>query len=374
MPKARTTIGCVTIHPAVPMGRMFYMQMSNKIESIQNEHLDKGHLKTDGNDVTVDNKITVADVTVMPDEKPLEQVKQSVSGDIEQISKNVTVGRIEIEREDDRNVIYALINAISVRINMPRGTVKALLACLAVLLIAVILIAWNGRDHESAVDSSAETQDATAQREYASEDESKAVNSQREASKNDYVIISDRYRYDIPEGMEGIYEPDDYYEENETFCDFTYDGDLYSIRSYLLAFTNNELADIVKKSLSEFTGYELISEENIESNYGEVLKIRFEVTDEDGKFTAVTGYYWSDIDPHICCLEVSSDKWHEGKAEEMIMDSVYRIPSGSSGTSDIPSDAEQIWQDQQAEDAMNSMAEDAMREYYNPEPEPTYPW
>ena len=38
--------------------------------------------------------------------------------ELEQISKSVAVGRMEVEYEDDRNVIHAIINAISVRINM----------------------------------------------------------------------------------------------------------------------------------------------------------------------------------------------------------------------------------------------------------------
>ena len=32
------------------------------------------------------------------------------------------------------------------------------------------------------------------------------------------------------------------------------------------------------------------------------------------------------------------------------------------------------WAAMQEEEAMNSMAEDAMRDYYDPEPEKTYPW
>ena len=48
----------------------------------------------------------------------------------EQIGKDIIIGRKETYYEDDRNVISVIINAISVRINMPRGTVKTLMAIL----------------------------------------------------------------------------------------------------------------------------------------------------------------------------------------------------------------------------------------------------
>ena len=49
----------------------------------------------------------------------------------DEIGKKIVVGRKEVHYEDGRNVISVIINAISVRIKMPRGTVKTLLAILA---------------------------------------------------------------------------------------------------------------------------------------------------------------------------------------------------------------------------------------------------
>ena len=255
------------------------------------------------------------------------------------------------------------------------GPDKALLACFAALLILAAALMWGGGDSGKAAEESAGTEDAAAQREYVTkEDGSNAVNSERAANRNDYVIISARYRYDLPEGTEGVWEPEDYYEENETYCDFVHDGDNYTIRSYLLTFTNNELADIVKASLEEFEGYELIDEEYIDGKYGRVLKLRFGSLDEDGNYTAVTGYYWSDIDPHICCLEVSSDRWRKGEVEKMIFDSVYRVNAGTGTDYLAPDNAQEILDEQRSQEAMDSIARDAINDQYHDQEPENYPW
>ena len=247
--------------------------------------------------------------------------------------------------------------------------VRALLACIAVLLLAVTVMAWNGHDHAADKESSADSQDTSAQREYAAPETGRAVNTERAASGKDYVIISARYSYDLPQGTIGVWEPEEYYEENETYCDFEHDGDRYTIRSYLLPFTSAGLEDIVKASLESFESFSLTGEERINSGIGEVLKLRFEVTDENGAPCVVTGYYWSDTDPHICCLEVSSDSWHDGEAEQMVLDSVRRTKTSGNSTP-MPPYAEEAYNEQMEKEAMDSLAEDAMREYYEPEPEP----
>ena len=284
--------------------------------------------------------------------------------ELEQISKSVAVGRMEVEYEDDRNVIHAIINAISVRINMPRGTVKVLMACLVAILLAVIVFAFNKTDTDNTSQQNTETPTTETSRDYA--EEGKAVNKERSANTGDYVIISSHYRYQLPKGVLGVWEPEDYYAENETFCELNSSDNEYTVRSYLLDYIDAELADTVKADLSQFDNMKFLSEQYIECDLGKVLTIKFEATDEDGLHTAGTGYYWYDSDPKICCIEISSDDWHEDGVEEKILDSVYRISSESNV---VPPDAEEIWQEQQKEDAMNSLVEDAMNDYYEPEPD-----
>ena len=290
----------------------------------------------------------------------------SVAEDVEQIGKDIVIGRKQVEYRDDRNIISVIINAISIRINMPRGTVKALMTYLAVLLLAVVVFIFNGPGSRDTTDSGTDTADTETSRDYPVNEEGRALNTERAASAVDYVIISPHYRYSVPVDVLEVWEPDDYYYENETFSDYKYCDNVYTIRSYLLDYSDNELSYIVKNDLLQFDNMKFLEEQYIESRYGDILMIRFEATDEDGYYTAATGYYWYDSDPKICCLEISSDDWHDNGAEEEVLDSVYRI---STDNNEAPSDAEEIWQKQQQEDAMNSLVEDAMQDYYEPGPD-----
>ena len=326
-----------------------------------NEDLFKQINNEQDNQNNCDDSIT-ADVVI--EETPINPSFTSTNEEFEQISKSVAVGRMEVEYEDDKNVIHAIINAISVRINMPRGTVKVLMACLAAILLAVIVFAFNKSDTGNSTTQNVETPSAEASRDYA--EEGKAVNKERPANIGDYVIISSHYRYQLPEEVLGVWEPEDYYAENETFCEFNSSENEYTIRSYLLDYYDTELAEIVKADLSQFDNMKFLEEQYIECDFGDVLMIKFEATDEDGLYTAGTGYYWYESDPKICCIEISSDDWHEDGTEERILDLVYRV---SSDSNEVPPDAEEIWQEQQKEDAMNSLVEEAMNDYYEPEPD-----
>ena len=73
------------------------------------------------------NKEINTDATLVTDEKPLE-LSTSFTKELEHFSNNNIVDRKEVYYGDARNVISVIINAISVRINMSRGTVKFLMA------------------------------------------------------------------------------------------------------------------------------------------------------------------------------------------------------------------------------------------------------
>lgn len=308
-----------------------------------------------------------ADVEVVGEAPSLVQATTTTE-DLERIGKDIVVGRKEINYEDGKNVISVIINAISVRINMPRGTVKALMSCFAVLLLAVVILAINSLDSKNTVTNEADTTSSNTTREYPTDEESKAINTERTAKAGDYVIISPHYRYYLPDDIQDVWEPTDYYAENETFCEFEYADYEYSIRSYLLDYSDKELSEIVKADLSQFDNMKFLEEQHFEDRYGDILMIRFEATDELGDYTAATGFYWYDSDPKICCLEIASDDWHDDGVEEEVLSRVYRV---SSDNDEVPPDAEEIWQEQQKEDAMNSLVEDAMREQYDQEPDYT---
>lgn len=297
-----------------------------------------------------------------------------VDTDIEEIGKDIVVGRQETRYEDGRNVISIIINAISVRINMPRGTVKALMACLMVLVIVGLIYAANvfhswSRDRaaeKQAAETVEQTEEDTAEAEMSEEIDKTPANDDVIALK-DYVNISPHYYYHLPDNVKAVWSPDDMYVGNETFCDFLYEGEQYTARSYILDYADEDLADTIKRELSYFDDTEIIDDEYIDGKYGEILKVRFETSDEEGIRLVVTGFYWYESSPLICCLEVASEEWHDGTAEDMIKDSVYRVSAGSTEPYMVDEDA---WAREQNEDAMNSMAEDAMREYYEPYHDP----
>ena len=285
---------------------------------------------------------------------------------VEQIGKDVVVGTKEVRYEDGRNVISVIINAISVRINMPRGTVKLLMACFAVLVVAALIYAANvfhswKADERVAVP---ETEEQAAEEEPVKAEEPAAGDDV--LALKDYVNISSHYYYQLPENIEEVWTPDELYAANETFCDFTHDGNYYSVRSYMLDYRDEDLAEIVKGDLSLFDNMSFLDEEYVDGKYGEMLKLRFETAEDDGSPVSVTGYYWYDSSPEICCLEIASDEWREDGVAEMIKDSVYRVSSGTTAPYAINENA---WEDAQQEEAMNSLAEDAMRDSYEQKPD-----
>ena len=194
------------------------------------------------------------------------------------------------------------------------------------------------------------------------------------------VQISSHYYYKMPEGTMGVYDPEEVLAEGEQFLDFKQDGDIYTVRSYVLEYSGNELTEIVKASLSQFDGVSFVDEETIEGKYTDVYVIRFEVDNGDGTSDKVTGFYWSEIDPKICCLEVIADEWGDGNTEQMIMDSVYRKTDSSDETGAVsgqqsglsPSDMQKAYDDARMEEYQNKIVEDyyndQINDYYNNEP------
>ena len=434
----------------------------------------------------------------------------------EQIGRDIIVGHKEVGYEDGRNVISVIINALSVRINMPRGTVKALMACFVILLIAILVHACDAPDAGKSV---SEEKEDTAKRSYVSSETSESIAKKRDIviSENysytlpagstreksglgeayvnaqeysflndseelcvvrsymtrntegdlratvqdrigrivditnvsyeevscgigtvllcrgetvdaednrinvmeyswedgdlaicslqvsspsdelettaqalldtvrrsdnnisnremllaaDSLPISAHYSYYMPEGVTGVWEPEEPYAENEIFCDFEYEGEQYTITSFLLQYRSEDWAEQIKGFYSELEVFRIIDEQYSETDFGRMLTLRFETADENGDPCVVTGYYWSDIDPYLCCLEVSAAEWGDGEVEQMVLDSVYRNKESSSAHAEpAPYDARQIYDEQMKEEAMDSLAEDAVKDYYEPEPE-----
>ena len=284
--------------------------------------------------------------------------------DIDQIGKDIIVGHKEVGYEDGKNVISVIINAISVRINMPRGTVKALMACLAMLVIIALFYGISLLPSKEADEKTAENE--TEQSEEKTEDDTGTATDNTPSgvlSLKDYVNISPHYYYHLPENVEDVWTPDEMYAENETLCNFLYNGNLYTIRSFILDWYDADLEDIVESDLKQFEGTTILDEEYVSGKYGKMLKVRFESEDEDGNPIVGTGYYWYESDPKICCLEVTTDVWRDDGPEEMVKDSVYRVSAGTTP----PYEVDDL--DYQKDEAMKSLIEEGVNDYYQPEPE-----
>lgn len=79
----------------------------------------------------------------------------------------------------------------------------------------------------------------------------------------------------------------------------------------------------------------------------------------------MTGYYWYDTDPTICCLEVCNDTERSTEVEELLLKLVYKKLSDN--TQPYP---DGYVYEPDVDEAMKSQIEDAWREYNEPEPDP----
>jgi len=433
--------------------------------------------------------------------------------EVEQIGKDIIVGRKETYYEDDRNVISVIINAISVRINMPRGTVKALMAILAVLIIVALIYAanvlhsWHKEDDTTvepaetvtteepdktilpardvaisenysytvpagfavedpelegswfsnakaygfyvddgsycrvrsyiAAKTDGEIRDTVLARlktaydvedihheyvdtefgkvvaysfdmvqegepaihaiEYSWADDDGTICSLEVSSESDnlpetaksifatvhrsendytnkelldintdYLVISSNYRYHLPDDTFNVDGPYNDYFANEYWCDFNYNRIHYAIRSYaILEAGSGKLQEEVHNMLSADEYVEIIKEEQVPTDFGDALRVEYDTEDRDGVHLKVTGYYWYDTDPTICCLEVCNDTERSTEVEEMLLKLVYK--KRSDNTQPYP---DGYVYEPDVDEAMKSQIEDAWREYNEPEPDP----
>ena len=99
-------------------------------------------------------------------------------------------------------------------------------------------------------------------------------------------------------------------------------------------------------------------EDRVSTVLGNILRIEFEAEDRDGVRLKVTGYYWYDTDPTICCFEVANDLERNSEVEEMLLGLVYKrslqntqpYPDGHVYEPDV-------------DEAMRSLVEDAWEDY-----------
>ena len=235
----------------------------------------------------------------------------------EQVGKDIVIGRKETYYDDGRNVIAVIINAISVRINMPRGTVKALMAILAVLIIAALIYAVNTLHswdkHKEAEQTETETIEEAG--EFAG-----IVLPARD------ITISENYSYAVPAGF-AVEEPDlegSWFSNAKAYGFYTDDGTYYRVRSYIAAAPEGEIRDIVLDRLKAAYDVEDIRHEYMDMDFGSVVSYSFDMVQEGEPTVHAIEYSWADDDGVICSIEVSSESDALPKTAQLILDTVHR--------------------------------------------------
>lgn len=270
--------------------------------------------------------------------------------EIEQIGKDIVVGTKEVSYEDDRNVISIIITAISLRVNMPRGTVKALMWCFAAVVLVIVLQIsglWHSWTH-SYYD--------TAEYQKSLMNISRIIHTGAEKIGNQGMVgttlggmlvperevpLSEHYSYVVPAGS--WEEPsvfDGYLIANDRAYSF-YDGegDWYLVVSYITKMqesvaetgedaeaggTGSETRDVDAKessavldarleqtTLAKLKEFEGFARDSLEYHYEESGGIRFlvctyKILDEYNLPVNVIEYSWLDGEDTICVLEVSN--------------------------------------------------------------------
>ena len=269
-----------------------------------------------------------------PAEVPEEIVSTLESEEeIEQIGKDIVVGRKTVDYEDGRNIISVIINAISVRINMPRGTVKVLMACFVILLASAcvylvsVLHSWNApyketAEYQRAVES---IKDAI---EYGSYYTGEYAYSRVEILPEKEVAISENYSYIVPAGyyIEYPYMDGEWFVNAQAYSFYNGSGDWYLARTYItkLDIDSKDLETIVLERLKDAYDVRNIRYEYADFDIGRVLVCRYEIVESGEPDVFAVEYSWADDDGTICSLEISTIAGDYEETAWRVMDSVHR--------------------------------------------------
>lgn len=259
--------------------------------------------------------------------------------DIEQISKDIVVCSKEIHYEDDRNVISVIINAISVRINMPRGTVKLLMACFVVLLAAASIYGINVlRDWSTSYYKTAEYQKSVDDIKYSvikGADDARNINLSREiVMPEKEVVISENYAFTVPAGYfdEYTFAYGELFMNMQAHGFYNSNGDYFVVSSYITkeGIADKDLQTVVMDRLKEANDVRNIRYEQKTFEYGELVVLRYEAFKSGEPSIFASEYSWKDDDGTICSLDISSDTGDIEETAKYILSSVHRTKSGLS--------------------------------------------
>ena len=310
-----------------------------------------------------------------------ENVDLAVTEDVEQIGKDVVVGYKQVDYRDEKNIISVIITAISVRINMPRGTVKALLACFLALLIIALIYARSvihseddsfkeGADHQRGINS------VCSAIEYGAYQVGYYSLSREVVLPSKELAISGGYSVTVPEGyyVESADLGGEWFANAQAFSFYNKTGDWYFVRTYITQadIDSKDLETIVLERLKDANDVRNIRYDYEDFEIGRVLACRYEIIAEGEPDVFAVEYSWADDDGTICSIEVSTEAGNYEETAKAVMDSVHRTNNAYSNDELIENDKttwNEDWDDEEFDpddpEAMGIDPYDAMTPDYD---------
>ena len=268
---------------------------------------------------------------------------------VEQISKGFAVGKKEVFYEDDRNVISVIISAISVRINMPRGTVKVLMACFAALLAVAVIYGVNVlRDWSTSYYETAEYQKTVDDIKYCVIEGAGEVRdidlSRVMVLPQKEVVISGNYSFTVPAGYfeEPVFTYGEFFMNMQAYGFYNAAGDYFLVRSYITreGVPGSDMQTVVLDRLKDAEDVRNIRVDSGEFEFGRLITCRYEAYAKDEPDIFAVEYSWQDDDGTICSLDISSESGDYEETEGKILESVHRSGNGLSNDELIARDKE----------------------------------
>lgn len=255
----------------------------------------------------------------------------------EQFGKDIAVGTKEVYHEDGRNVVSVIITAISVRINMPRGTVKALLACFVVLLAAFLIYGINVlREWSTSYYDTAEYQKIVDETKYSvirGAEEVADIDISREAVLPEKeAAISENYSFTVPAGYfeEQSFTYGSMFMNMQSYGFYNEAGDYFVVRSYITkdGIEGSDMETVVLDRIRDAVDVRNVRYDYEDFEYGKLIALRYEAVAVGEPTVFAVEYSWQDDDGTVCSLDISSESGEYEETAERILSSVHRSQNG----------------------------------------------
>ena len=281
---------------------------------------------------------------------------EKVNKQDDQFGKDIVVAQKQVDYEDGKNIISVIITAISVRVNMPRGTVKALMACFVALILVAVFYAAHYR--EVPFDQTADYQKGIERIkngiEYGAYFTYDYTMSREVALPSKDVVISGNYSFTVPAGyyVEPPYLDGEWYANAQAFSFYNWAEDWYLVRTYITQADKDSksLELIVLERIKAAEDVQNISYDYEDFGIGKVLVCKYEILYENEFDAFAVEYSWADDDGTVCSLEVSTEAGDYEETAKAVMNTVHRSNNAFSNDELVERDREAWYAEHYDED------------------------